>query len=103
MTNLGEIIDAWATSQKGQFVIVYGPHRPWPGDEPKAMPQGSSTIVCQWCARVLGTVFHESKRISLYPHQFDDELVPAHPDFFEKLRAAIRGVHKCVGDKYVQA
>jgi hypothetical protein len=102
MITLGEVIDAWATSQPKQFIIVYGRHRPWPGIfKEDAVVLQLPAIVCQWCAKVIGYIYNDTKRISMYPHQYDNDLVPAHPDFFEKLKKAIRECHHCVEDKYV--
>lgn len=100
MTTLAEILDAWATGQKKQFIIIYGPHRS-PPNTPQTVPATiyeKSWIQCQWCDRDIATV-HE-KTIEFYRY-YSINLRPADPDFFDQFRKAVRKVHSCVADEYV--
>ena len=96
MITLAEIIDAWATSQDKQFVIVYGPHRAPPNWSPEeALKFTHSWITCQWCGLHISAI--TDKRVNSFI-----DLNPAEPDFFDRLKRCIRFQHHCVGDAYIR-
>lgn len=99
--SLADLIDDWAGSLNGQFVIVYGPHRPPPNMSfTEASKYTYSWMACQWCSKEIGMI--QGKVITFY-RQPGIKLEPAELDFFDKLKKAIRLTHHCVEDKYVQA
>jgi hypothetical protein len=99
--SLADLIDEWAGSLKGQFVIIYGPHRPPPNwSYMKAAQLEYSIITCQWCSKDIGSI--HGKVVTFY-NRPSIKLEPAELDFFDQLKRSIRESHHCVEDKYVQA
>lgn len=96
MTSLAEILDAWATAQPRQFVIVYGPHRQPPY---LIKPPTWSWIECQWCGKHIGDI--QARTVNFYWYR-DESPMPADPNFFAELKETIRKVHRCVDDPYVE-